>query len=350
MASPGRRCTRSSGAYRVLILAATMVRASVAAFALAALVTISTVSSLAAFMSPAALPVAARVGCNGFAGLFLKFVIDFALSRFGDIDAPTGQLGGQARVLSIFADGERQLPLRHRDERGVIRFAQFHLQWLHRTERVGDEGSRVWTPLDDVDFLVVEFAHNIVDTRAAHPNAGTDGVKPFLAGDNRHFGAAARLAGDGFDLNRSLVDFRYFRLEEAAHEVAMGARDQDLQHASLYAAHVIDVDAQPLPWPVVFGWHFLGDRHDAFHLVDLVQVKIDGPAASGVFARERAEPNLTDPVLDLVVEMLVFRFTNALQNDLLCRLGRDFREDVGRIDVDLLPQRRVGIESLCLRE
>src|SRR5579884_527127 len=327
-----------------------MVRASVAALTFAPLVTISTVSTLAAFMAPAALSLAPRVGCDGFAGLFLKFVIDFAFSRFGDIDAPAGQFGGQASVLSIFADGERKLPLRHRDERGVVGFAQFHLKWLHRAERVGDEGGRVWTPLDDIDFLVVEFAHDIVDARAAHSHAGANGIKPFLARDNRHFGATARLARDGLDLNRPLVDLRYFRLEEAAHEVAMGARDQDLQHASLYAAHVIDVDAQPLPWPVVFGWHFLGDRHDAFYLVNLIQIKINGPAASGVFARERAKPNLTDPVLDLVVEMLVFRFTNALQNDLLGRLGRNFREDVGRIDVDLLPQRRVGIEPLCLRK
>src|SRR5579884_2864872 len=112
-----------------------MVRASVAAFA-----PFITVSALAAFpelMSPTALT--ARVGCDGFAGLFLKFVIDFALSRFGDINAPAGQFGGEASVLPIFADGKRKLPLRHCNERGVVRFAQFHLQWLHRAERVGDE-------------------------------------------------------------------------------------------------------------------------------------------------------------------------------------------------------------------
>src|SRR5579875_333342 len=323
-----------------------MVRAPVAS-----LVTVAALTTFASFVPPTApLALSTRVRCYRFAGLIQKFFKDFALGGFRDIDTPPGQFGGEASVLPIFADGERELLLRHGDERGVIGLTQLHPERFDRTERVGDEGGRVWTPLDDIYFLIVEFAHNVVDARPPHPDAGADGVKPFLACDICHFGAATRLACNGLDFDRPLVDFWYFRLEKAAHKVAMGTRDQNLQHTTLDAAHIVDIDAQALPRTIAFGWYFLGRRHDAFNFVSLIEVKINGPTAHGVFARERTKTNLTNPVLDLIVKMLVLRFTDALQDDLLGRLRRDFGEDVGRIDVDHLPQRRMWIEPLCLRQ
>src|SRR5450755_283151 len=87
----------------------------------------------------------------------------FALGGFCDIDAPARQLCCQAGVLPIFSNGQRQLLLVYRHDRRMIGLAQFHLERLHRTERVRDEGSLIGTPLDDVNFFIVQLAYNIID-------------------------------------------------------------------------------------------------------------------------------------------------------------------------------------------
>ena len=93
---------------------------------------------------------------------------DFAFGGFDNIDTPATKFGGKAGVLTIFADGERELPLGNGDDCGMVRFAQLYLERFYRAKRVGHEGGRVSAPLDDVYFLVVEFSYDVIDTRAAH--------------------------------------------------------------------------------------------------------------------------------------------------------------------------------------
>ena len=67
-------------------------------------------------------------------------LVYFTFGGFGYIDAPTCELGCQARILTIFADSQRKLSLRYSNQGRMICFAQFNLQWFDRTECVGYEG------------------------------------------------------------------------------------------------------------------------------------------------------------------------------------------------------------------
>ena len=112
--------------------------------------------------------------------MFLSFVyslfVDFALNRFSDIDTPTGELGRKACILTVFADGQGQLPLGNRHNGCMVKIAQFNFERFNRAKRVGYKGRRVGAPLDDVNLLIVEFMHNVVDASAAHANARANRV------------------------------------------------------------------------------------------------------------------------------------------------------------------------------
>src|SRR6266536_1546904 len=171
---------------------------------------------------------AASVGHDRFLRLFRPLLELFALGGFRHIDAPARQLGCQPGVLPIFPNGERQLFLVHRHDRRMIGFAQLRLKRLHRAERVRDEGRLVRTPLDDVNFFVVQFAYDIVDARPAHPHARTNRIEALLAGDNGNLRAAPWLARNGLDLYSAVVDLWNFGFEQAPQQMAMCARDEEL--------------------------------------------------------------------------------------------------------------------------
>src|SRR5215470_7966976 len=103
----------------------------------------------------------------------------FTFGRFGDIDTPACQLGGKPGVLSVFANSQGELPLWYGNDRGMVGFAQLHAQGLHRAERISHKCSSVRTPLDDIDLLVIELMHDVVNTRTSYTNAGPNGIQAF---------------------------------------------------------------------------------------------------------------------------------------------------------------------------
>src|SRR5258707_393093 len=172
--------------------------------------------TVAAFAAPAA------VGWCRLPPLFKLLFVHFSLNGFGDVDAPACEFGREPGVLSVLADGKGELSLRNGHHRGMIRFAQFDAQRLHRAERICYKVSRIGAPLDNIYLFFVEFMHAVIDTRTTHPDARADRIQAFLACDNRNLGAAAGFARDSLDFDGTFVDFGYFGLKQAAHEVTMG--------------------------------------------------------------------------------------------------------------------------------
>ena len=95
------------------------------------------------------------MGDGRFLELIYLFFVDFTFGRFDDIDAPAGEFGGEAGIMAVFADGERELSLGNGDDSGMVGFAQLYLERFDRAERVGHKGGRVRVPLNDVYLLVV---------------------------------------------------------------------------------------------------------------------------------------------------------------------------------------------------
>src|SRR3712207_6014229 len=99
--------------------------------------------------------------------------------------------------------------------------------------------------------------------RSTHADAGADGIDRPVVRQHRHLGAAARVAGDGADLDHPVVDLRHFLGEQLGHEAGVRTGQHDLRPLGL-AADVVDVAADP----VADIEHLARDRlvatHDAF--------------------------------------------------------------------------------------
>src|SRR5688500_14235667 len=162
-------------------------------------------------------------------------------ARLGaDVDAPAGQLGGQAGVLALLADGQAELPLRDDDVRDLVLLVDADAEHLGGAERLGHEAAGILVPQDDVHLLAVELGHDRLDSRAALPDGGALGVDallPALDGDLR---TAAGLAGDAADDDRPVVDLGDLHLHQATEEAPMRTAGHD-HGAARGAAHLHDV-------------------------------------------------------------------------------------------------------------
>ena len=74
-----------------------------------------------------------------------------------DVDVPTGQARGQAGVLALLADGQRQLVVGHDDGCVVVLLVDQDAIDLGRGKGVCHVAGRVLIPLDDVDALVAQL-------------------------------------------------------------------------------------------------------------------------------------------------------------------------------------------------
>ncbi len=83
--------------------------------------------------------------------------------------------------------------------------------------------------LDDVDFFPAQFADDRLHAHALHAHARAHAVHVRILGVDRHFGALSRLARDGLDHHRAVVDFRDFHLEQLLHQQGVSARNHHLR-------------------------------------------------------------------------------------------------------------------------
>src|SRR5260221_8411713 len=284
-----------------------------------------------------------RCALGGHAFRRLRFDFLALLFLALDVDAPAHELGGQADVLALLADGEAQLLVLDHDLHDPLLLVEdADAAHLGRRERVDHEGGGVVVPFDDVDLLAAQLADDGLHARALHAHAGAHGIHVLLAGDHRDLGPLPRLAHAAPDLDGAVVDLGHLHLEELDEQGGIGAADHDLWSLG----RLQDLDD--------------GHAHAVARLVGL------GPAL--LLAREQRlrAPEvdhevahflaLDDPVDHLAhaagvlgEDVVPLRLPDLLEDDLLRGLGRDAAEDVrGLGELDLLADLGLGDELLRL--
>src|SRR3989338_8285915 len=141
----------------------------------------------------------------------------FGLGVRTHINLPTRQLGGETDVLPTLADGKTQLIIGYEHARFAMR-QNFHALRFRRREGVGKKLSRVLRPLPNLQFLLAALVTDCHNSRAALADTGPPRVPSFGVGSNGNFGAAARLAGNRFNLNDAVADFRNLQGKKFAHK------------------------------------------------------------------------------------------------------------------------------------
>jgi hypothetical protein len=100
---------------------------------------------------------------------------------------------------------------------------------LSRGQRVGDEIANVRVPTNDVHLFVVQFPDDVFDPLAAQTDARSNRINLFVPCPDRQFRAKTRFAGDTFDFDGAIVDFRHFQLEQLEHEPGVGTGQNDFR-------------------------------------------------------------------------------------------------------------------------
>ena len=100
---------------------------------------------------------------------------------------------------------------------------------LRRREGVADERRRILRPVDDVDLLAVQLAHDAAHPGAHRADAGALRVDPGHRRPDGDLGAVARLAGDGDDLDRAVDELGHLEREQLAHQAGMRTAQRDLR-------------------------------------------------------------------------------------------------------------------------
>src|ERR1035438_8783415 len=150
-------------------------------------------------------------GSGGTAGESLHLLLDLlALLLFAlDVNLPAEELGGEAHILALLADGQRELRVVHNDFELLVReVGNGDAADLGRLQRLLGKGGDLVGPLDDVDLFSAQFADDGLHAHTLHAYAGADRVHVLVAGLDGDLGALAGLAGDGADDHGGVVDDR----------------------------------------------------------------------------------------------------------------------------------------------
>ena len=155
-------------------------------------------------------------------------VVDFVLLLLAEnVDLVAGQSAGEFDVRSAFANGERDLIAVQVDARAAFLGVEVHVVHPRGRQCALDEQVLVIGEVDDVDVLVVEFAHDAVNPRSLHPDAGTDRVDAVVVAFHSDLGAFARQAHDALNADESVLDFGYFLFHQFCQERIVRPADDD---------------------------------------------------------------------------------------------------------------------------
>ena len=232
-----------------------------------------------------------------------------------------------------------------------------HVGYLGRRKRIGHEGHRVLAPLDDIDALAAQLAHDHTDARALGTDAGADRIEVGLAGVHGDLGAGAGLARDGLDLDDTVVDLGDLELEQATDEVGMRAAHDDARTVAAVArargtlgllagiAHVDDERLDTLVMLVVLvagalvALVFVAAPVKVRQLgLDAIANLDDGEVGRGL--EHGAGDELALAIGEFLVDARTGRVTDDLVDDALGVLGGDarhvVRRDVARLVVLVL--------------
>src|SRR4051794_6100916 len=267
-------------------------------------------------------------------------VLGVVLGLGHDVDAPAGQPVGEAGVLALLADGQRQLAVRH-DHGGLLGgVVDVDLPHLGGSQRLGDEPGRLVVPGDDVDLLAAQLRHAHAHARTARADAGADRVDTLHARLDRDLGAVAGLTGDGTDRDQAVGDLGNLQLEQLADQVVAAAGEHHLRALAL-RTHLDDHGLDAAALLVALARHLLRAGQDRLHLA-----QVDERVAVVVLLHD-AGHDLADAVGVLVVHDRALGLVDALAQHLLGGLAGDAAEALG-CDVDHLGRLEPGPFDLRL--
>ena len=174
---------------------------------------------------------ALAINANHFDALYFYARAAFAhgdIERSAKLFRRAGEARREAGVLPFFADGERQLVIRHDHLGSSLVLIEAHVLDPRRAERFGDEALRIGSPFDDVDLLASQLVDDLPHTRTAGAHTSTDGIDVGIVRRHGDLGAVSGLSSDRLDLDSTVDELWYLQLQQPA-QVRLGHAGDDRQ-------------------------------------------------------------------------------------------------------------------------
>src|SRR5450759_782833 len=240
-----------------------------------------------------------------------------------DVDLPAQQLGRQAHVLALLADGERELRIVDDDFHVLLEGIDDHNPAdLGRTQRMGGKDDGVVGILDDVDFLAAQLTDDGLHAHALHAHASAHAVHIAVAALHGGIGALAGFARATLDGDRTVVNLRDFLFEEAHDQFGRRPR---YQHSGPLAGFVDELNdaAYAVSHAIAFqaGLFLLGQL--GFGFAEVQHVVRTFHALDGAVDEFAGAPRI------LLEHGVAFGLADLLEDDLLGGLGGDSPQGLG---------------------
>src|ERR1039458_4377889 len=183
-------------------------------------------------------------------------------------------------------------------------------------QRVVDVLPNIRVPADDVNLLTTEFTHDVFHTHSAHADASADGIDLFVVRQDGNLRAVTCLAGDAFNLDGLVRDFRDFKFEKFADEIGMATGKNDLRAVQgVFDAQRVRANA--VAGLIFLRGHALPAGHNAFDFAEINDYITALEAAHG------AGKDIAGATLELLEHHVLFDLADALEHCLLGGLRGD---------------------------
>ncbi len=197
-----------------------------------------------------------------------------------------------------------------------------------------------FVPPHDVDPLATQLVDDVLDSRAAHADAGTDRVDLGVDRGDGDLRAITGFAGQGTDRDDLVGDFRNLELEQPPHKVGVRPAQDDL-HPLTDLANVENDRPDALVGVIALARYLLASRQDR---VGLAQVDDDRATLEPL---DRARDQVGPLILEFVEKTVALGLADLLDDDLLGRLRGDPAQ-LGRVHLEpvfgRLDRPRIGVD------
>ena len=251
---------------------------------------------------------------------------------FFHLHVPAHKLGSEAGILAATADCLAQIFFIHRDVNDTSSLVKSDAANLSGFKRLSHKFVDVIRPTDDVDFFIIQFAHDVLNACSTKTDACADRIDFVVVTINRHFRAISGFTRNGTKLHGAIRNLSHFRFEKATHKVGMAPGKDDLR-STTFVIHRNDIAADTIPYVVILSRNTLRGRHAGFKFPEI------NHDVTFLKAAHRTTDDVTRAVLELIINLLFLGLTKTLHHGLLRSLHRNPTE-VGRshIKIDVLTQ------------
>ena len=232
--------------------------------------------------------------------------------------------------MAFLADSQGQLVIRYDNAADFVCFVNVCLDNLCRAQSIGNILCRIFTVFYNINLFTAQLVNDSLYAHALVAYAGTYRINIAVSGIYGNLGAHTGLAGNGFDFNNAVMDFRNLQLKQALQQAGMSTRNHNLR-SLVGALNLNNIGFHTLMVLVDFTGNLLVRSQHGFNLAQIdINVLV-------FHALDNTGNDIIGTALEAFIYLSALCLTDTLYNKLLSVLGSNtaevFRSNLNLYDI-----------------